>query len=388
MRSEPVRILYFSSFENFRYGGQRSLYHLVCNLDGKAFVPHVIVPAEGELAERLRARGIAVSPVDLPKIAPAQVLGCRRALRRIRSIIQEGRFDLLHTDGIRNTFYGGIASASTGVPLVWHIRTSVRDPYDRLLYRFSAKLILVADALRRRFDFAAKDGKFVTIYNGVDLDEFRAGIKAPMHLGGLKGRDAEVVLCCAGRVEPMKGQACLAEAVGKILDRHRNLRLLLCGEITDERYRESCEAISRRYGIGDRMRFLGHRGDIADVLSASDIIVLPSVFGEAFPRSVIEAMAMGKPVVATDVGGTREAILEGVTGFIVPPGDAEVLADRIDRLVGNESVRVAMGQAARRRAEELFSIGTNVQATERLYREMMNGDAAGYPGALQGGDAR
>ena len=99
MRSEPIRVLYFSSFANFRYGGQRSLYHLVCNLGRTAFIPHVIVPAEGELAERLRARGVAVSPLDLPKAEPGRALVCGRAVRRIHSILREGDFDLVHTDG-------------------------------------------------------------------------------------------------------------------------------------------------------------------------------------------------------------------------------------------------------------------------------------------------
>ena len=377
MRSKPVRILYFSSFANFRYGGQRSLYHLACNLDGASFSPRVIVPSEGELAGKLRARGVAVSPVDLPKIAPGRAFACWRALRQILSIVREGRFDMIHTDGPRNTLYGGIASALAGIPLVWHIRSSDRDPYDRLLYRLCSKLILVAGALRERFDFARDDGKFVTIHNGVDLDEFRAGENPAGVLDRCGCRPGEIVIGCFGRVEPMKGQACLVEAAGKVLARYRDVRLLLCGEFTDESYRERCEGIIRRCGIADRVRFLGHRSDVAEVLSAADVAVLPSLSGEAFPRAVIEAMAMGKPVVATDVGGTREAILEGVTGFVVPPGDPEALADRIGRLVDNEAMRASMGQAARRRAGEFFSIETNVRATERLYREMMNGAAAG-----------
>ena len=129
----------------------------------------------------------------------------------------------------------------------------------------------------------------------------------------------------------------------------------------------------RRYGIADRVRFMGHRSDVAEVLSAADIAVLPSLSGEAFPRAVIEAMAMGRPVVATDVGGTREAIVEGVTGFVVSPGDAEALADRIGRLAGNEAMRAAMGQAARRRAEEC------VQHREKR---------AGHGEALRGNDER
>jgi glycosyltransferase involved in cell wall biosynthesis len=382
MRTGPVRILYFSSFANFRYGGQRSLYHLVCNLDGARFSPRVIVPSEGDLAGKLRARGVAVSPVDLPKIAPGRALACWRALRRILSIIREGRFDVIHTDGPRNTLYGGIASMLTGIPLVWHIRSSDRDPYDRLLYRLCSRLILVADALRGRFDFARGDGRFVTIHNGVDLDEFRADESPAGLLDRCGCRPGEFVIGCFGRVEPMKGQASLVEAAGKVMARHRDVMLLLCGELTDESYREYCEGICRRYGIADRVRFMGHRSDVAEVLSAADIAVLPSLSGEAFPRAVIEAMAMGKPVVATDVGGTREAIVEGVTGFVVPPGDPEALADRIGRLVETEAMRAAMGQAARRRAEDAFSIGKNVRATERLYGEIMNGASA------QGGDLR
>lgn len=386
MRAGPLRILYFSSFSHCRYGGQRSLYQLVCNLDRNAFEPHVIVPSEGELAEKLRARGVAVSAVDLPKVTPGQAWSCWSALRRIRAIIREGGFQIVHADGPRNAFYGGIAAALARVPLVWHIRSSDRDPWDRLLYGLCTRLILVADALRVRFDFAARDGKCVTIHNGVDLDEFRAGA-GPSPPAGLEIRDDETVLVCAGRVEPMKGQACLVEALGKLRERRRNLRLLLCGEIADEGYREHCMRLGDRCGVADRLRFLGHRDDMAEVLSAADLVVMPSLYGEAFPRAVIEAMAVGRPVVATDVGGTREAIDEGVTGHVVPPGDAEALADRIARLAGNEAMRAAMGQAARHRAEERFGIEANVRATERLYRDMMNGAADGGAGVQRGGDA-
>ncbi len=386
MRSEPVPVLYFSSFGHLRYGGQQSLYHLVCNLDRRAFRPHVAVPAEGELAERLRARGIAVSPIDLPRVAPGNSAACWRALRRIRALIREGGFRIVHTDGPRNTLYGGLASALAGIPLVWHIRSSDRDPYDRLLCALSAKLVLVADALRGRFDFAS-GGKFVTIHNGVDLGEFRAGGEAVFR-GHLGVREGERVVACAGRVEPMKGQARLVEALGLIGNRKCNPWVLFCGEITDEAYREHCEEIGRRFGIADRVRFLGHCPDITGVLSAADLAVLPSLGSEAFPRAVIEAMALGKPVVATDVGGTREAVVEGVTGHVVPPDDAEALADRIGRLLADDAVRAAMGEAARRRAEEHFSIEQNVKATERLYRSLLNGAVAACGGTVRGGNAR
>lgn len=386
MRAEPTRVLYFSSFANFRYGGQRSLYHLVCNLDPAAFRPHVVVPAEGELAERLRARGVAVSPVELPKVAPGSAAACVRALRRIGTLIREGAFRIVHTDGPRNTLYAGMAAALAGIPLVWHIRSSDRDPYDRLLCRLCTKLVLVADALRDRFDFAAARGKFVTIHNGVDLDEFRVD-GLPSSPAGPERRSGDVVIACAGRVEPMKGQARVVEALGRLGEGRRTLRLLLCGEITDEGYRRHCEETARRCGVADRVRFLGHRPDIAEVLSAADLVVMPSLSGEAFPRAVIEAMALGKPVVATDVGGTREAIDEGVTGYVVPPDDAGALADRIARLLADVAARTAMGAAARRRAEEHFSVETNARVTERLYRDVLNGAAARQGATVQGGDA-
>lgn len=386
MRSEPIPVLYFSSFDHFRYGGQRSLYHLVCNLDPAAFRPHVVVPDEGDLAERLRARGVAVSPVDLPKIAPGSAAACWCALRRVRTLIREGAFRIVHTDGPRNTLYGGLVSALAGIPLVWHIRSSDRDPYDRLLCRLCTKLILVADALRDRFDFPAARGKFVTIHNGVDLDEFRAH-GSPSLPAGLERRNGEVVLACAGRVEPMKGQARLVEALGRLGEGRRTLRLLLCGEITDEGYRRHCEEIAGRCGIADRVQFLGHRPDVAEVLSAADLVVLPSLTGEAFPRAVIEAMALGKPVVATDVGGTREAIGEAVTGYVVPPDDTAALAGRIARLLADAAARAAMGAAARGRAEERFSIEQNVRATEKLYRSLVDGALSAGIGTERGGDA-
>ena len=113
------------------------------------------------------------------------------------------------------------------------------------------------------------------------------------------------------------------------------------------------EAVLREAGLGDRLRLLGYREDVAALLAAADIFVLPSHF-EGLPMSVIEAMLCGLPVVATDIRGPREQVVEGDTGLLVPMGDAGALRDAIARLAADPDLRHRMGEAGRDRAVELF----------------------------------
>jgi len=170
----------------------------------------------------------------------------------------------------------------------------------------------------------------------------------------------------------MKGQLCLIEACGRVYREHSSLQLLFAGDIVDEGYLEKCRQKARDYGIEERTVFAGHEPDVAGLLNEIDIFVSSS-FGEAFSRAIIEAMAARKPIIATDVGGAREAVVDGVTGFIVLPGDSEAMAQKLRLLLGDSELRRHMGGAARKRVETLFTIDRNVALTETLYDEILTG---------------
>ena len=369
MIPKPINVLYLSSFGNL-WGGQRSLFELVRKLDKSLFCPHVIVPTEGVLADKLQEENIGVSVLALPKIVDSRIDRKLRCLCSLIQLVDKFNIDLIHTDGPRNTFYGGLGAKIKKIPLVWHIRASSRDKYDRISYFLSSKIILVADALRRRFDWSKNSRKFVTIYNGVDVAESRV-VKPIVSVKEKYGiRNGSLLITAVGRVEKLKGQKELIEACGKIKDKLKDFYILAAGEIVDESYVKECNESAAELGIRGRIIFAGNIENISEILTETDIFVLPS-FLEAFPRSLIEAMGAGKAVVATDAGGCSEAVEDQVSGFIIPVGNSELLADRIHKLATNGELRLKFGSEARQRVQNMFGIEQNVRKTELLYKEIM-----------------
>lgn len=358
-------ILYTTSFDYMSGGGQWSLYYLVKHLDRERFRPIVLCPGEGELAEKMREAGAEALLFKTPRIRNLDPL----AVRRLISIIKRRHIALVHTDSTTETFYAGLAAKFAGIPLVWHIRTSDRERLlDRLLVRLSAMLILCADALRARFEWLGGENarKLATIHNGIDLDEFDAFTAAPPGGSGFGSDRGGLLLACVGRVEKRKGQEYILHAIRDI----DNTRLLLLGK-ADGKYPEYLKSLCAELGISSRVIFGGHRQDIPSVLKGIDIMVFPVVSGEAFSRAVLEAMAAGKPVIATDVGGNPEAVAEGLTGYIVPARDSAAIAAKVNELAGDKAKMDRMGLAGRRRVEELFTIKKNVEGTERLYLDLL-----------------
>jgi glycosyltransferase involved in cell wall biosynthesis len=366
---KPKNILYLSSFGNLRWGGQKSLFHLVNHLDRKKFHPVVLLPTDEDFAEALRRRQIDVLIEELPPIGfpfYKTILAFRNLLR----IINHYDIDLLHTDGPRNTFYAGLAAKLKNLPVVWHIRSSDKDRYDALLVPLCAKVILVADALRSRFARTRNDKKFTTIYNGVDLSEFDEFVAPPPNIRSKYPMAAdEILIGSFARIEAMKGQRRLIETCA-ILKKACPFKLFLYGEILDQGYYQACTETVQKLELQKYVIFGSHQKDVFSIMKEMDFVVLNS-FSEAFPRSVIEAMAAAKPVIVTDVGGSAEAVEEGVSGFVVTPGDREMLADRMIRLGKDKELREKFGAAARKRVEDLFTIERNVQKTEQIYQELL-----------------
>ncbi len=309
---------------------------------------------------------------DLPKISISQLdrsIGC---ISRIITIIEKDKIDLIHTDHPRHALYLGIAAKIKKVPLVWHVRASGRDKYDRLLFLLSDRLVLVANALKDRFNWVRNNGKLITIHNGVDCKDYQGFTETSATRESLGVPENSLLITVIGRLEPLKGQIHVIEACKYVKDRVRDFHVVFVGESIGDDYISTCLALARELGLLDRIIFAGRRIDVIRILDATDIFVLPSL-SEAFPRSVLEAMAAGKPSIVTSVGGCPEAVEDMKSGMIVPPGNSEVLAQKIIFLAEDASLRNRLGQEARMRAEKMFSIEQNVMQTENLYRQILNG---------------
>ena len=250
------------------------------------------------------------------------------------------------------------------------MRNSKKDRYDWILQRLSSKIVLVADALSSRFQINSKNTKFITIHNGVDVIKFRPQVKVNCVRKKYRINRKELLISVTARIERLKGQKYLIEACGKLAKKIRRFHILLAGEIIDVSYLKECKDKAEVFGIKDKVVFPGQIKNISQLLNETDIFVLPSL-SEAFPRSVIEAMATGKPVIVANVGGCCEALDDKFSGFLVPAKDSDAIADKIYLLAKNKDLRERIGLNARKKVIKMFNIIDNVKKTEKLYYDVL-----------------
>ena len=207
--------------------------------------------------------------------------------------------------------------------------------------------------------------KLVLIYNGVATSPFETALSRRKSLRRKYGiRDDEQVLVTVANLIPYKGHFDLILAAREVCNRFPRVQFLLAGE--DRGIQDGLERKVRELGLQRSVRFLGRRDDIPGLLAAGDISVLPS-HEEGFSNVILESMAAGLPVVATDVGGNGEAVQDGVTGWLTPPGDPSALAEKIIDLLEDPVRARAWGRAGRERIGRMFTVERMVEAHLQLY---------------------
>jgi glycosyltransferase involved in cell wall biosynthesis len=225
----------------------------------------------------------------------------------------------------------------------------------------------VAEKLRR--ELSVPLDKIRVVPNGVPLTMPPVGngtraVSPRRRLRAALGiHDAAPLVLIPGRLERQKGHCYALEAARSL----PGVIFLLAGEGTE---RAPLEAQASRLGVGDRIRFLGHRQDLPDLLVACDIVCLPSLF-EGLPLALLEAMVAGKPIVSTAIPGVDEAVVDGETGLLVPPADPHALESAIRRLMVDPNLAQNLGVAGRARAERFFSIGAMIEGVTRAYDELL-----------------
>jgi glycosyltransferase involved in cell wall biosynthesis len=205
-------------------------------------------------------------------------------------------------------------------------------------------------------------GKLSLIRNGIDPHRFRVARDQRLRIA-LAGNSAAPAVLTAARLTQQKALGVLLAAAALVPD----ATFLLAGEGPE---RPALEAMAAELGISSRVRFLGARHDIAELLALSDLFVLPSL-AEGLPISVLEAMASARPVVATRIGGTDEVVVEGETGLLVPAGDAEALSAAIRRVLGDPGLARRLGEAGRARVHQEFSLSGMIAAVDAAYRQTL-----------------
>lgn len=327
----------------------------------------------------LKARGMAVHLIPLPKIR--RLAGVNGALKSLAGTIRKEDAALIHSNSIRTHIYGALAADAARIPVVWHERNLITrellDP-DRILSFLPYAIICNSRAIARRFERRGHlPGKVHVIHNGVDTDIFNPSV-SPETFRRRSGIDpGAVVVGIASRFNPDKGHETFFAAAGMLMrqlsGRPGSVKFLVAGGAVfgEDRYREELlKDMAASSAIRDDVIFTGVQSGMPDIYAAMDIVVLASD-AEPCGRVISEAMAMGKPVIATDSGGTPEMVSDGLTGILVPPRDAAGMAAAMSELVTDAGKRSSMGHRARKAAEELFDINTTTRKTEDIYNALL-----------------
>jgi glycosyltransferase involved in cell wall biosynthesis len=314
-----------------------------------------VSPTGGEFVDRAEREGFRVVVVPLRGALDL------RSLLRLRATLRAERADVLHTHAhFSLNVLGRAAGRLAGARVIAHMHVDnvfragrvaarAQRTLDNVTARLCARIIAVSEATRTslvRQGYPAD--RVVVVHNGVAVPAPADAVRPP------EVPDGAPLLLHVGRLAPVKGQRELIEALPRLA--RRDAVAVLAGRDleTGGAYARELEALATELGVRDRVVLAGYRADVPALLAAADVFVLPSWI-EGLPLTVLEAMAAAKPVVATRVGGTPEAVVDGETGLLAEPGDVGALARAVDALLADPDLARRLGEAGRLRVEERFS---------------------------------
>jgi glycosyltransferase involved in cell wall biosynthesis len=363
-------------------GGERYLELLFDHLDPARYRGLLICPEPGPFVERMEKRGVETHLVHLaPLFNPF-------ALWRLTRLLVRQKVTILQTHGARANFYGRVAGRLAGVPVIIStVHNSLKDyevrALKRGLYAFLLRLTLpivhriicVSDANRLDLieECPAAAAKMQTVYNGVDPSAF------PSHPDRKKVREelgivSGPVLVTIARLTEQKGHRYLLQTFPNLL---KTWPQFCCVFVGAGELRDSLVRMAMDLGVEQACRFVGVRDDIADVLAAADVVVSPSL-SEGFPFVLLEALAMGCPIVASRVNGVPELIEDHKTGLLVPPRDPQGLASAIQEILSDPTAASRMGAVGRTMVRERFTVDRMVANTTEIFEAAMR-DAGVMP---------
>lgn len=366
-------------------GPEVCFLNFIAHVDRTQFQPIVVCPHEGDLVTRLRALQVEVRLLSVDKerrvLGMYNVVSPRVALQLV-SLIRQEQIALLHSYFLYTRNYANLAAVMTRVPLVytchaWWWGAQMRNLQLRLCNAVPKAIIAVShmirDGLLQRGIIAPE--KVKVIHPGVDLQRFSAGDSAPIRAEFQIPAHSPLVGIIA-RFDRVKDLSGFLRAAAIVARAFPQVRFLLVGDqvFWSDTDGSTVRQVMAELGLSQQVILTGYRHDVPQILASLDVLVSSSLI-ETFGLTLIEAMAAGKPVVATASGGPADIVVPGETGLLVPPGDPEALAQAIMALLKDREMAQTMGQAGRRRAERCFDVQVHTRKVEDLYNLYLRQDA-------------
>ena len=307
-------------------------------------------------------------------------------LRRFAGYLRQNEVEVVHAQDFYSNIFGMIGAALARVPVriafkgeTEFSRTPAQKFAERCSFRFANAVVANAEAVRNQLlREGVESQKLLTIYNGIDLrrvaptrNRSREDLLTSFGLPSEPGR--RFVTIVANLQHPVKDHPMFLRAAQKVHDAIPNVSFVVAGQ---GKLKEELKAFASELNLKDEVFFIGRCDRVGDLLSVSDVGVLSSK-AEGFSNSILEYMAAALPVVATDVGGAKEVVIQGTTGYLVPSGDADAMSARLIGLLREPKLARAMGESGRELVARKFSWNTQVGILQELYeRVLINGKPA------------
>ncbi|AIQ22232.1 glycosyltransferase family 4 protein [Paenibacillus sp. FSL H7-0737] len=364
-------------------GGEVALFNILTHI-GEQIDPLVILAEDGALAERLRENGMDVRIIPLDESirsrgrnavnlgAPAAAFKLLAYGRKLAPLLKAEKVDCVHTNSLKSALYGAIAAKIAGVPLIWHIRDHIGAPYlkpivakgIRLLSRLLPNGVIANSHSTLNALELPRSKKTLVVYS--------AFAKAIGNGIGMRDqKDFNVLL--VGRLAHWKGQHIVLEAAKSFKNEPR-VKFWLAGDALfgEEAYKQELLQKIKNDELTN-VSMLGHVDDIQGLMNTADLLIHTSVTPEPFGQVIVEGMAAGLPVIASNEGGPVEIVVQGETGLLIEPGDAAILADSIKWMLDHPEERRRMADNGMKRVKEHFVIENTVKDIVDYYKGLLAG---------------
>ncbi|WP_022852609.1 glycosyltransferase family 4 protein [Thermodesulfatator atlanticus] len=343
------------------WGGQeiRVLKELVA-FQERGYSVALAAPEESKIAKKAKKHNIKVFEIPIHQRSLKITLN-------LRNIVQKHNIDIIHTHSSRDSWHGLFVKKLTNKILVRtrHLSTPVkRNFFSKILYSSADYLITTGRHIKEYFItvFPEISSRIESIPTGIDIEKFCPNSDLPFFKKG------EVVLGCVSVLRSWKGHRYLIPAFKELVQKVSDIKLIIVG---DGPQRNNLINMVKELGLTEKVEFLGYQEDIPDILAVIDIFIHPSTGHEGVPQAVLQALAMKRPVIATNVGAIPEVIIHKQTGILIPPANPGEIKNAIFWMMKNPDLAKKLGENGRKLVEEKYSLDKMVDKIEKIYQELI-----------------
>lgn len=373
MSTQPLNILHISYSLNVG-GLEKMVLSLTAGLNKEHFKAHVCC-LSNELDLKPNFDELHIPVISCPKQSGLDW----RLPFKLYNHLRQQKIDLIHTHNPAALLYGGAAAMLSGIPLVHTEHSNVHSDRPPLMRaeRFMLKRAqaIICDTIEVQEEIYTQhyiqDKRVQVIFNGVDIDRFKPFLPhtaAVLEMRASLGlTPTDFVVGTVGRLTPIKNHQSLIDALAVSIKKYPDMKLLFVG---DGELRQELEEYGQRLGLTEAIIFTGERHDIPAILPVMDVFILTSLY-EGMSIALLEAMATGRPVIASQVGGNPEVVYHGKTGYLVPTKNIKAIVNNLEDLKENPLLRRTMGHKARDRVINLFSLTSMINNYEKVYQDIL-----------------